>query len=101
MKEERREPETDHWTALVELFREGVAETEGELPPLGLATAVVARWREGRTDWELGALEWASIRLAAVTSAFALVLWGGWIWHSGPALGDEWLDLLPVEEVAW
>lgn len=89
------------WEALAESFRRGLEETSGELPPLGFTAAVVARWREDRSSWEYGALEWISIRLAMVSAVVALVVWGVWMWSSGPALGEEWMDMLPWEEVSW
>jgi hypothetical protein len=96
-----REPEeSEAWMVLAESFRRGLAETSGELPPLGLATAVVARWSADRAHWELGVLEWISIRLALVTAVAAVAVWAGWFWTSGPVLGDEWVDLPPIEEVA-
>lgn len=86
---------------MAECFRRGLADAAGELPPLGFATAVVARWQEDRARWELGALEWISIRLAVVTSALALLIWGGWLWSSGPGWGEEWVGVPPAADVVW
>lgn len=102
MSANRRESEeVAAWSALAEAFRRGLSETSGELPPFGFGTAVVARWSEDRARWEVGALERISIRLALVSSLTALAVWGGWFWSSGPALGEEWVDLPPLEEVVW
>jgi hypothetical protein len=87
------------WNALAASFRRGLAETSGEVPPMGFATAVVARWSENRAHWEYGVLEWISIRLALVTSVAALAVWAGWFWSSRSAAGEEWMDLPPLENV--
>lgn len=89
------------WSLLAESFRHGLAETEAELPPLGFATAVVARWKEDRAHWEYGALEWLSIRLAVVSSVVALAAWCAWSGNFGSAAADELVDLPPFEDVAW
>lgn len=95
------EEKPEAWMVLAESFRRGLAETSGELPPLGLAASVVARWTADRTQqWELGVLEWISIRLALVTAVAAVAVWAGWVWTFGPVLGEEWMNLPPIEEVA-
>lgn len=101
MNGNRKVEEAGAWSALAESFRLGVAETSGELPPFGLATAVVARWKEDRSHWEYGALEWLSVRWAVVSSVVALAAWCAWSWNFGPVPGDEWMDLPPLEDVAW